>query len=390
MEPGLAQWLAGPQGQAALAAARSLAGDDLARSAALRAGGLAPAEAAAVLTQLELAALEAAPPGWLLTRDGLEQGTRPVVARRRGRLLAEAGLASVVDASAGLGFDAAGMAAAGLAVIAVERDPATAALLAHNVPAAQVRIGEAQELVPQVTADAVFIDPARRVPGQRTSDGRRAQSERDPSRWSPPLPWVIGLAATRRIVAKVAPGLRAIPAGWHAEWVSVGRTVVETTLWSFPVIAGRQAVVIADDEAHVIAGGAGQEQAQVGLRAGTVGSHLLEPDPAVIAAGLVPELAAQLGAQALAGSHWLTASVAMSTPFARAYAVDEELPAAPKELRRALRERGITNPTIKSLGTGIDASELRRALRATPGPEAVIVLLRVGDRVRAYRVSPSR
>lgn len=383
MEPGLALWLAGPQGQAALARAAGLAGDALARSSALRAAGLGAQEAAAVLTQLELAALPQAPAGWLLTRDGLEQGTQPVVAERRGRLLAEAGIGHVIDASAGLGFDAAGLAAAGLAVTAIERDPAIATLLAHNVPAADVRVGSAEALVPGIAADAVFVDPARRVPGQRTADGQRAQSERDPARWSPPLPWVVDLAGTRPVVAKVAPGFRDIPAGWHAEWVSVGRVVVEAALWSLPAIPERQAVVIDGDGAHALG-----PSDDAPAAAAHPGALLLEPDPAVVAAGLGTALAVRLGAATLPGTHWLTSDDAVRSPFARAFALVEELPSATKELRRALRERGIANPTIKSLGTGVDANALRRELGARPGAEGIIALVRVADRLRAYRLEP--
>lgn len=403
MDARLAPWLAGPDGQAAIALAAALPGNALGRSTALRAAGLEADEAAAVLTQIELATLPQAPPGWLLTRDGLEQGTRAVVAERRGRLLAQAGAGSVVDATAGLGFDAAGLVAAGLAVTAIERDPAIAALLRHNVPLARVLVGEAQALVPDLEADAVVVDPARRVPGQRTADGQRAQSERDPARWSPPLPWVIELARTHRVVAKVAPGFHDIPEGWHAEWVSVGRTVVETALWSFPAIAARQAVVVDSAAVHVLTDGAGARGDAAASTGQALehdspllapGSHLLEPDPAVVAAALGPQLAARIGAHTLPGTHWLAADTAVATtagaaPFARAFVIEEELPSATKELRRALRDRDIANPTIKSLGTGIDANALRRELRARAGTEATIAMLRLGDRMRAYRVTPA-
>ena len=49
----------------------------------------------------------------------------------------------VLDLTGGLGLDTAGFAAAGLAVTAVERDPATAAYLAHNCPGARVLAADA-------------------------------------------------------------------------------------------------------------------------------------------------------------------------------------------------------------------------------------------------------
>ena len=407
MEPDLAAWLCSGAGQAAIAQAhaqRKPSSNELQESTALRATGLLPEQVAAILTQLDLAHRAESlhlPLTWLLTRDGLEQGTNPAVAKRRGDLLDSAGVRSVIDATAGLGFDSAGFIAAGLEVTSIERDAATAALLAHNVPAAQVIKADAVELLPMLlgnaeSADSIFVDPARRVPGQRTADGLRAQSERDPNRWAPPLPWIIDLAEKTKVVVKVAPGFRDVPQGWRAEWISVGRVVVEATLWSFDAIPSRQAVVIDENGAHTIARSTptpdATAQASVqGIE--TAHDHhepqafLLEPDPAVVAAGVRAEVAHQLSAHHIDGSHWLTSATQQGSPFVRSFRVEEELPSAAKELRAALRARGITNPTIKSAGTGIDAERMRRELKAGPGQEAVIALLRVDERIRAFRIS---
>jgi hypothetical protein len=174
--------------------------------------------------------------------------------------------------------------------------------------------------------------------------------------------------------------------------VSVDRTLVEATLWSFDAIAPRQAVVIDAHGAHVLADDASsQPQTMASAPVADVpapGTVLLEPDPAVVTAGLLDPLARRLDARTLAGTHWLASEHAEATPFARGYAVLEELPASVKELRRALRDRGIANPTIKSGGTGIDANRLRRELQATSGPEALIAVLRLDERLRAYRIEP--
>lgn len=385
MEPEIARWLVSPIGTDALTKARSLTGDSLARSALLRKAGYSADEASALLTQAELQARPGSPPGWLLSRDGLEQSTNPLVASRRGALLAAAGVERVIDATAGLGFDADGFVRAGLEVTAIERDAVTATFLAHNVPQARVIEGDTTALLASHLAetDAVFLDPARRVSGQRTADGLRAQSERDPERWSPPLSWIVGLANTTKIVVKVAPGFRDVPPGWRAEWVSVNRSVVEATLWSFPAIEARQAVVIDERGAHVLA----STDITKAAAADEPRGFLIEPDPAVTAAGIGSELAIAMGASTIDGTHWLTGDTAASSPFARRYVIEEELPSAPKELRTALRDRGIENPTIKSVGTGIDAERMRRELKAASGTEAVIALIRVGERIRAYRIT---
>ena len=77
-----------------------------------------------------------------------------------------------------------------------------ATLLAANLPGAGVIVGDCTDpgtldsvLASLPDSAALFVDPARRT-GRRTADGSRAQSERDPERWSPPLSFVIGLADT--------------------------------------------------------------------------------------------------------------------------------------------------------------------------------------------------
>lgn len=400
MDEALAGWLTTPEGRAAIADATALlaVAEPLPASITLRRKRpeLGPQQASAALAQAELARHPKAPGGWLLTRDGLEQGTDPRVAAYRAATLAaalaEGGLTTVIDATAGLGFDSAALVAAGLQVTAIERDPMTATLLAANVPGARVIVGDAMAVVDALPDDPVVIDPARRNPGQRTADGMRAQSERDPERWSPPLSWADTLRATRRgpIVVKAPPGLT-LPPGWHGTWVSVQRTLVELTLWSEPITAG-DVVVIDAEGTHVFAPPPdGSDDAtddaadENDLRTSAVGTWLIEPDPAVIAADAVSGLAAALDAMRVdAASSWLTADHRPSTPFARSWRIVEELPAATRELRAALRERGIMNPTVKTSGTRIDAARIRRELRATSGAEATIALVRVDERLRAY------
>ncbi|MET8367367.1 SAM-dependent methyltransferase, partial [Micromonospora sp. NPDC005194] len=101
-----------PEGSAALTAAAGLAGGDpLAAASALRAGGVPPALAAAALTQAELrhravGKFGPAAAGMFLTRAGLEQATRRVVADRRAERLRAAGVRTLADLGCGLGADA--------------------------------------------------------------------------------------------------------------------------------------------------------------------------------------------------------------------------------------------------------------------------------------------
>ncbi|CAB4947505.1 MAG: SAM-dependent methyltransferase [Actinobacteria bacterium] len=405
---GLAQWLTGPSAEPVIEQALALgslasgASATLAASAALRRAhpDLAPEQCAAALTQASLRGLASERYGIegtpFLTRDGLEQATRPVIARRRAAILAAGGCARVVDLTAGLGFDASAFVSAGLDVTVVERSPETAALLAANVPAARLILGDATDagILADATeslgpADVVFIDPARRDPsGRRTSDGSRAQSERDPQRWSPPWSFVASLARLHRVCVKTTPGFppERLPAGWQGEWTSVAGTATEACLWSWPVFdAPRRAVRFGkplqsqETEFAEFEGTATVGAAHV---AG-VSAWLHEPDPSIVKAGLLDDLAAALRVGRLdPGSTWLSGDHPVASPFIRSYAVIQTLPSDPKALRRALRERGVGSLTIMGRSTGIEPEALRKRLDLDgPNPATIVLAVSQGRRV---------
>ena len=94
-----------------------------------------------------------------------------------------------------------------------------------------------------------------------------------------------------------------------------------------------------------------------------VGGFLYEPDGAVIRAGLVTAVAAGVEG-GLLDEHiaWVTADAAFRTPFARGYRVLEEVPYREKQLKAALRERGIGRLTIKKRGVDVVPEQLRKRL----------------------------
>ena len=403
-ELGIVQWLTGPSAAPVIEHAQDLsslaqsASATLAASAALRRAFpyLSPEHCAAALTQASLRALASERYGIdmanFLTRDGLEQATRPVIARRRAGIIAAAGSARVVDLTAGLGFDSSAFLSAGLDVTAVERSPQIACLLAANVPAARLVLGDATDAAIFAEAthglapgDVIFIDPARRDPsGRRTSDGSRAQSERDPERWSPPWSFVISLARHHRVCVKTTPSFppENVPTGWHGEWTSVAGSSTEACLWSWPVFdAPRRAVRIVNAECDVA------EFEGTGTLGGRnvedVGGWLHEPDPSIVKAGLLDDIAAVFGAWHLdPGSTWLSSDHPVTSPFIRNFAVIEALPSDPKSLRLALRERGVGALTIRGRSTGIDPEALRKRLDLDgPNPATIVIAVNKGRRV---------
>ena len=381
--------LTSPAGRALLAELAGTAAEDpVALAARLRRAGHDPALAALATTQSRLRAKAVAKFGpraqeLLFTAAGAEQATRAVVAAEHARRFAAAGVARVADLGCGVGADSLAFLDAGLDVLAVDADPATAAVAAHNlgrpVRCADVTAGVVDELGP---GDGAWFDPAR-----RTSGGRRLF---DPEATSPPLSFVLATAARVPATgAKLAPGLPhdLVPAGAEAQWTSVDGEVVECALWSGPlartgigrsarVVRGATAVELDDTDLPV-------------ADVGEVGTFLHEPDGAVIRAGLVARVAADLGGRLVDETiAYVTTDSAAPSPFTRAFRVLEVLPFGLKPLRARLRALDVGALTVKKRGTAVDPDQLRRQLALKGSRPATIVLTRLAGRQSVLVVEP--
>ena len=401
----LARWLADPSARAAHSAAEAAiaAGprDRVGFANRLRRTRpeLSSAQASAVLEQADLRRLAAQrygidAGGLLLTRDGLEQATRPEVAGQRAHLISAAGARQVIDLTGGLGFDTSAFLAAGLAVTSVERDPVIATFLTHNCPHARVLTADAtdasfvDDLIRSLGADdVVFADPARRDPSGARGPTLRARPERDPTRWSPAWPFIESLPHPR-IAAKVAPGMR-IPSGWRAEWSSVERTVVDCAVYSWPVFAApRRAVVWSDGRSTVIDAGDSTSPPV----ADAVGAWLHEPDPAILRAGAVGTLAAAHSGLRTLGreSTWLTSDADLVSDTARSFEVIEQLTGSTTEQRRQLDRLRVVALTVKSRDVDVAPATALRELGRAEGIDHILIITRLGMRTIRLVCSPAR
>ncbi|MBR7832406.1 hypothetical protein KDL01_04005 [Actinospica durhamensis] len=307
------------------------------------------------------------------TEAGYEQSTRREVARLRAERFMNAGVRRVADLCCGVGGDALAFAAAGMDVLAVDRDPLTCAVLRANAAAlglaerVEVRCADVTEVALD-GCDAVFLDPARRAERGRVFD---------PAGYSPPWSFALGLAD--RVPAagfKVAPGIphEALPAAAEAEWVSDGGEVKEAGIYFGPLrTAARRATLLpgphslASGTGFIGSGEAGSELVEPGIPqdppVGEVGRYLYEPDGAVIRARLLGDLAAQLDARTLDPTiAYLTSDQLTDTPYAAAYEITDLLPFTVKKLRALVAERGYGTLTIKKRGADVDPEALRRQL----------------------------
>ena len=340
-----------------------------------------PDLAAAALTQAALRRRgrtkfgEAAAGLWF-TRDGLEQATRPEVADLHARRFVAAGVRRVVDLGCGIATDASAFVRAGLDVLAVERDPVTAAVARANLDVAVAAGGDrvrAEVVVADVAevlaagiepGSGVFADPARR-------DARgRVWRTQD---FSPDLAPLLALADGERVLGlKLGPALphALVPPDAEAEWVSHHGDVVEVALWSGPgSVPGRRSALLWPDRRLV----AGPDRLDVR----TPGAVVYEPDGAVIRSGAVAALGDRLGAGLLAEQiAYLTSDVLVETPFATAFTVERVLPYDPKALRRWVREAGVGRLEVKRRGLDLDPAQLRRELRPRGDASATLLLSR--------------
>lgn len=371
-------------------------------TASLRKAGHSPELVSAVLTQSRLRTKAEAKFGefarqMIFTKAGLEQATRLTVAARHAQRFAEAGIGHVADLGCGLGADSMALASLDLVVTAVEMDEATAACATMNlIPFRNATVVHSDATSVSLEGiDGVWLDPARRTTS--TSGTKRIW---DPEDFSPPLSFVESLAGTGRAVGvKMGPGMPhdSVPAGCEAQWVSVGGDVTEVALWFNAVRrpgVRRAALVLGPLGSAELTSGEDFGAGPV-APVGPVEGYLYEPDGAVIRAGLVADVALQLGGH-LVDEHiaYVCAPELHDTPFAKAYRVLEVMPFNVKALKAWVKDQGIGVLDIKKRGMAVTPEELRKQL--LPGgsakhkdkKSATLVLTRIGEDRVAVSVEP--
>ncbi|TGB03275.1 methyltransferase domain-containing protein [Streptomyces sp. MZ04] len=309
------------------------------------------------------------------TPNGVEQATRTSVGVHRAESFKALGVRSVADLCCGIGGDAIALARAGIAVLAVDRDPLTCAVARANAEALglagliEVREADVTE-VDTSTYDAVFVDPARR--------GGRGRIF-DPEAYSPPLSWAIEAARKAPHAAlKIAPGIphEAVPDDAAAEWISDGGDVKEAVLWfGTDDPASHRATLLPSGASLWSSLDAMLPDPQVR----SVGRYLYEPDGAVIRAHLVAEVAARVDGGLIDETiAYVTSDSLHETPYAVAYEITDQLPFGVKKLKALLKAREVGILTVKKRGSAVEPEELRRKVKPQGKNSATVFLTRVG------------
>ncbi len=331
---------------------------------------LNPRQAAAVLTTLRLRQKAVAKfprfaQSMLFTAAALQQASHPLCRQYRADQL---GAQPVLDVCCGIGADSLAFAAAGAPVLGLDIDPVRIAIARHNAAVmglpAQFQVADACDPLP-ASYDCIFYDPAR-----RDAQGRRI---RHVERSLPPL----ALARTwgaRQLIVKLSPAvdLRQLESyGGSVEFISAQGQLTEALLW----LRRRQARPFATK----LTGAAAYQLHYQGAAQASLSppqAWLFEPDPAVLRAGLVRQLAVELEVALLDETiAYLTLEKKVPTVWGRYWKILDWLPFQLKRLRRYLTERGVGRVTVKKRGFAMSPEALIARLRLKGGGESRVLAL---------------
>ncbi len=327
---------------------------------------------------------------WLLTDDALQQATPSVVARHRaGRLAGR----DVHDITCSIGAELIALHRVCPAVIGSDLDPVRLEMAAHNLAGApNVLLAQADALRPCSAGTVVIADPARRADGRRTHD---------PAKLQPPLPDLLSVYRDRDLVVKCAPGLdfdrfagagRSRPAvadgytgmAWdgEVEVVSLDGAVREACLWSRGLsesgVARRATVLRGDGSSWTLTDA---ESDEISERA--PGEWIIDPDGAVVRAGLVRHYAAKYGLWQLDPRiAYLTGD---SVPAGvRGFRILDRVEFREKALRAELHRRDCGPLEILVRGVDVDPDALRRRIKPRGSTAHTVVITRIGRTATAF------
>ncbi len=331
---------------------------------------LAPSEASAILQTLKLrekakAKFPRHSHDMLFTDAALQQASHPAIRQYRARTIDGQ---SLLDLCCGIGADTLAFAAAGRQALGLDIDRIRIAIARHNAEAtglaAQFAVADVRKPLP-AGHDCIFFDP-----GRRDARGKRLH---DVERYQPPLATVKAWRADE-IVVKLSPAVdrRQLEAyGGRLEFISVAGALAEALLWLCRPSAPPQATKLVDDKVHHLEHRAGEPAAIAPPM-----RWLIEPDPAVLRAGLVQRLAQDLKAAMLDESiAYLTSEHRLETPWARHWEILDWMPFQLKRLRRYLVARGVSRLTVKKRGFPMSPEEVIAKLRLESGQEERVLVM---------------
>ena len=306
------------------------------------------------------------PGDWLTDADAAQQATSRAVADVRARRIAAAGYGLVHDVTCSIGSEAPAFAEAGVQWIGSDLDMVRLAMARENL-GERAWLARADALHP-VTSDGVVVaDPARRADGRRITD---------PAKLMPPLPDLVDAYRGRPLAVKCAPGID------YSQWeglvsvVSVDGGVKEACLYSADFGGGREAVVLRGDFEERVTSEEPED-----VVADAPGTFIIEPDGAIVRAGLVAHWAARHGLWMLDEHIAFCAGEAIPAGYS-GFRFVEAVPL--KKLKAALASHGAGSVEILVRGVDVDPDQLRGKLKLRGKAQMAVVIARIGDAAVAH------
>ncbi|PJF22448.1 MAG: SAM-dependent methyltransferase [Phototrophicales bacterium] len=299
------------------------------------------------------------------TEDALQQASDPQVRAYRARLLGD----HVIDICCGIGADSLAFAAAGANVIGIDLDPirlymAQLNAIALNQTHVKFVLADARTKILR-RAKAIFFDPAR-----RDAIGKRIY---DVKNYIPPLETVKTFEADH-IAVKLSPGVdmaQLAAYGGRVEFISVDGELKEAILWLDGYVAPPVATLISHGRTYHW-----REEA-IKAELSEPRQWLVEPDAAVIRAGLVTNVAVTFNGYLLDETiAYFTADSKPISPWVRAWKILDWMPFNLKQLRAYLREQGVGHVTVKKRGSPLTPETLIPQLKLKGDVSRTLVLTR--------------
>lgn len=328
----------------------------------------------------------------LLASDvALQQATASAVARHRAADIAARTPGAVVhDVTCSIGSELMALTETeGIAgTIGSDLDPVRLAMADHNLTTAPEPgarrapwlLARADALAPVSTADVVIADPARRNAWGRTFK----LDELDP-----PLLELLSVYAGRQLVVKCAPGLdyRLLRDRFgfegQVQLVSLDGGVREACLWAEVDRPARRATVLRTGGAdYEVTSDEDDELDEPG-----VGEWIVDPDGAVVRAGLVRHYARRHGLRQLDPQiAYLTGDTVPAGE--RGFRVLDRLGVTEKVLRGALAAHDCGSLEILVRGLDIDPDRLRKRLKLKGSRPLTLIMTRIGRAGTAFLCEP--
>jgi len=313
-------------------------------------------------------------PGWLFTDAALQQATSAAVARYRARRL---GRVSVHDATCSIGTELAALLPVARDLLGSDVDEVRLAMARHNL-AGRVPLCRADALRPVSRDAVVLLDPSRRAGGRRRFN---------PRTYLPPLDQLIDTYRERATVIKCAPGIdfdavRRLGFPGEIEVTSVAGSVREACLWSGALAqpgVQRRATLLTDG---LTDGETLTDLDPADCAAGPPGRWIIDPDGAVVRAGLVRHYATRHGLWQLDPDIAYLTGDALPAGV-RGLEVIEEIPLRESVLRQRLSQYDCGSLEILVRGVDVDPDVLRRRLRPTGSRSLALVIARIGRGAKA-------